>query len=113
MNIPPIPKYNSAIARSRILCVVARDLSVIRLDGVELTGRVGFPSQKRRMEFAGMELEDMREIIVALPDNSPIPRPRFSEFAIKNDAGIFEDFNIEEVLKLDGDKCYQITARKI
>lgn len=112
-KIPIIPQYPSDLARNRLQCVIARSSTIVNIDGKEYCGRVGFPSLKRKIELSGMELEDVREIIVALNKGDAIPQARYSELRIANSNGTEEFFNIEEVEKLDGDDCYKLTARKL
>ena len=108
IKIPVIPQYKSDLARARVLCVIARSPTTIKLDGKEYRARVGFPSFQRKVELAGMELEDVREFVVALNVGDSIPQARRSELLLND-----EYFNIEEVEKLDGDDCYKLTARKL
>lgn len=112
-KIPTIPQYPTDIARNRIRCVIARSSTVVKIDGKEYCGRVGFPSLKRKIELSGMELEDVREVIVALNKDDAIPQARYTELIIKTTNDTEEFFNVEEVEKLDGDDCYKLTARKL
>lgn len=97
------------IARRLVENNILRNPKKIKLDGVEMTARLGDVGVARKAQLAGfLNVSPDAELIVALPDGAPAPIAMRSTVEM-DDA----QYEVAEVRPMTAADCYQLTISKI